>query len=92
MPLLQFATMNEHTAFTKCAHRDKSQGLTKSDQAHRPGRLEQNLRSLFLVTEKREHGALRVLAVDDPAPSGYLHWAVNDLPAAGLNTFDGCLD
>src|SRR5258708_1456903 len=54
--------------------------------------LAQKLRHLFLVTDEREHGSLRVLAIDDPAPAGHLHRAVQDLPAAGFNTFDGRSD
>ena len=47
---------------------------------------------LFLVAYEREHGSLRVLAVDDPASAGHLHRTVQDLPAAGFNAFDGCFD
>jgi hypothetical protein len=54
--------------------------------------LEQTLCGLFLITDEREHGSLRVLAVDDPAPSGYLHRTVQDLPAARFHAFHGCFD
>ena len=47
---------------------------------------------LFLTANEREHGSLRVLAVDDPATARYLHWTIQDLAAAGLDTFDGCAD
>jgi peptidoglycan/LPS O-acetylase OafA/YrhL len=46
----------------------------------------------FLTADEREHGTLRVLALDNPATAGYLHRAVCDLPAAGFDTFDGCFD
>lgn len=36
---------------------------------------------LFLVADKREHGPLRVLALDDPAASGYLHRTVQNFSA-----------
>ena len=53
---------------------------------------ELNSRDLFLIADEREHSALRVLAVDDPAPAGYLHRTVQDLSAAGFNSFDSCFD
>ena len=46
----------------------------------------------FLTADQREHGSLRVLALDDPTSAGYLHWTVGDLAATGFNAFDGCLD
>src|SRR4029079_9851376 len=36
--------------------------------------------------------ALRVLALDNPAPTGHLHWTVDDLPSAVFDSFDGCID
>ncbi len=47
---------------------------------------------LFLVADKREHGALRILTLNDPAAAGYLHRTVQDLAVAGFDAFDGCLD
>ena len=66
----------------------------RPDHRTQPFRLRSGLDQTgsFLITDEREHRSLRVLAIDDPAPSGHLHWAVHDLPAAGFNTFDGCLD
>ena len=46
----------------------------------------------FLAADEREHGSLRVLALDDPAAAGYLHGAIDDLAAAGFDSLDGCFD
>src|SRR5579863_5082701 len=47
---------------------------------------------LFLAAYQRKHGALRVLAVDDPATAGNLHGTIQDFPAAGIYTIDSGAD
>jgi hypothetical protein len=47
---------------------------------------------LFLAADEREHGSLRILTVNDPAAAWDLHGSIENLPAAGLDTFDGRAD
>ena len=48
--------------------------------------------NLLLAADEREHRSLRILSLNDPASSGYLHRAVEDLAAAGLDSFNGSVD
>ena len=51
-----------------------------------------NVRPSFIATDEREYRTLRVLPLDNPATPGYLHRTIHDLPAAGFDAFDGCVN
>src|SRR5690349_4107188 len=49
-------------------------------------------RLLLFAADEREHGALGVLGIDDPASAGDLHWTVEDAAAAGFHAFGSGAD
>jgi hypothetical protein len=54
--------------------------------------LQADLVGLLMTTHEREHRALRILPLGNPAAARYLHRTVDYCPPTGFDTLDGGFD